>query len=167
MAVVTANRDGFERLQVWAGTVIDGLQKNGLLASVFDAVVNPDLTASGLGIPGLRHFVYKSRTLVQLLTPTWEEPYGEIDEQKRLITLYQLVHDAIHARSGQLGGPLKLQFIRTDKECILGWITTPFELYVALSPKLPKSAAVGAANALSRWVKKAEAELFLHDAPVF
>lgn len=83
---------------------------------------------------------------------------------------------------------MKLQFIRTDKECVLGWVshvtqtyvvgnmhysttsqqvTTPFELYVALSPKLPKSAAVGAANALTRWVKKGEAELFLRDAPVF
>lgn len=46
-------------------------------------------------------------------------------------------------------------------------VTSPFELYVALSPTLPKSAAVAAANALTRWVKKCEAELFLRDAPVF
>ncbi len=102
--------------------------------------------------------------------------------------MYQLVQDALHARSGQPGGPLKLQFIQTDTECILGWVsqitqtylvgnmyaptlsqqvTSPFELYLALSPKLPKSAAVSAANALTRWVKKNEAELFLRDAPVF
>jgi hypothetical protein len=46
-------------------------------------------------------------------------------------------------------------------------ITQPFELYVALSPRLPKSAAVGAANAVARWVKKEEGRLFLRDAPVF
>ena len=46
-------------------------------------------------------------------------------------------------------------------------ITQPFELYVALSPRLPKSAAVGAANAVARWVKKEEGRLFLWDAPVF
>jgi hypothetical protein len=46
-------------------------------------------------------------------------------------------------------------------------ITQPFELYIALSPLLPKSAAVGAANAVARWVKREEGRLFLRDAPVF
>lgn len=46
-------------------------------------------------------------------------------------------------------------------------ITQPFEVYVALSPLLPKSAAVGAANSVAKWVKKEEARLFLKDAPVF
>jgi hypothetical protein len=46
-------------------------------------------------------------------------------------------------------------------------ITQPFELYITLSPRLPKSAAVGAANAVARWVKKEEGRLFLRDAPVF
>jgi hypothetical protein len=32
---------------------------------------------------------------------------------------------------------------------------------------LPKSAAVGAANSVVRWVKKEEGRLFLRDAPVF
>ena len=46
-------------------------------------------------------------------------------------------------------------------------ITQPFELYIALSPLLPKGAAVGAANAVARWVKKEETRLFLRDVPVF
>jgi Trafficking protein Mon1. len=46
-------------------------------------------------------------------------------------------------------------------------LTQPFELYIALSSRLPKSAAVGAANAVARWVKKEEGRLFLRDAPVF
>ena len=46
-------------------------------------------------------------------------------------------------------------------------ITQPFELYIALSSLLPKTAAVGAANAVARWVKRDENRLFLRDAPVF
>ena len=42
-----------------------------------------------------------------------------------LITLYQVVHDALHARSGQVQGPLKLQCIKTDKEMIMGWASHP------------------------------------------
>lgn len=58
-----------------------------MLASVFKAASNQDFTASGLGIPGLRHFIYKSRTHVQLLAPSWEEPYAEVEERKRRVFL--------------------------------------------------------------------------------
>lgn len=104
-----------------------------------------------------------------------------------LITLYQTLFDAIHAKSGQ-ERTLKLQYIRTSQESVMGWvraprlyfavpgssmrvtgsqITQPFELYLALSPNLPKSAAIGAANSIARWVQKEEKRLFLRDAPVF
>ena len=102
----------------------------------------------------------------------------------RLVTLYQILYDAIHAKSGQ-DGTLKLQYVRTERESVLGWvrlrapgtpqpltapsaqITQPFELYLAMSPLVPKSAVVNAANAIARWVQKEEKRLFLRDAPVF
>ena len=46
-------------------------------------------------------------------------------------------------------------------------ITQPFELYIALSPLLPKTAVINAANAVTRWIRKEETKLFLRDAPVF
>jgi len=39
----------------------------------------------------------------------------------RITTLYQILHDSIHAKSGQEAG-LKLQYIRTDTEGVLGWV---------------------------------------------
>jgi hypothetical protein len=39
----------------------------------------------------------------------------------RLITLYQILHDGLHAKSGQ-DHPLKLQYIRTEKEAVMGWV---------------------------------------------
>ncbi|KAG8951703.1 Vacuolar fusion protein mon1 [Tulasnella sp. 424] len=167
LAVVTADREGFEKVRDWASKVINTLIATSLLTPVFTAAKTQDILCTTLGIPGLRHFIYKSRSHVQLVVPGWEDPYADPDEKRRLITLYQIVHDAVHARSGQPGGPLKLYFVKTEEECILGWITTPFELYVTTSPKLPKSAVVSAANAVSRWVKKHEGELVLRDAPVF
>ena len=44
-----------------------------------------------------------------------------VDERRRLVTLYQKLHDAIHARSGQ-GETLKLQYIKTEKESVMGWV---------------------------------------------
>ena len=40
-----------------------------------------------------------------------------------MVTLYQLVHDALHGKSGQAKS-LKLQYLRTDKESVLGWVRT-------------------------------------------
>ena len=39
----------------------------------------------------------------------------------RLITLYQILHDSIHAKSGQKG-TLKLQYIKTRHESVMGWV---------------------------------------------
>ncbi|KAJ8509306.1 hypothetical protein ONZ45_g8521 [Pleurotus djamor] len=144
------------------------LEKDGILKGIVSAIEagKTDYTVGELSIPGLRHFIYKSRGQVQVTSPVFEEPYNNAMDQRRLITLYQVLHDAIHAKSGQRE-MLKLQYIKTEKESVLGWITQPFELYISLSPMLPKSAAIGAANSVVRWVKKEESRLFLRDAPVF
>jgi len=158
----------FETVRAWCDTVTQKLSDDGSLEALVKAVDSGKTSyfASQLGIPGLRHFVYKSRPHVQITLPTFEEPYDTLDSQRRIVTLYQILHDAIHAKSGQTGN-LKLQYIRTEKEIVMGWITQPFELYVALSPRLPKTAVINAANAVTRWVKKEESQLFLRDAPVF
>jgi hypothetical protein len=157
----------FEAIRDWGDAVARKLSET-VIAGVGKALHNgvAEYSVSSLGVPGLRHFIYKSRPHVQVTLPRYEEPYDNEIDQRRLILLYQTIHDNIHAKSGQ-SGTLKLQFIRTDRESVMGWITQPFELYVALSPLLPKTAVVGAANAVARWVKKEEARLFLRDAPVF
>jgi vacuolar fusion protein MON1 len=81
-----------------------------------------EYSVGALSVPGLRHFMYKSRSHVQLTCPRWEDPYEDMNDRRRVVTLYQTVHDAIHAKSGQSGG-LKLQYIRTEKESVMGWVS--------------------------------------------
>ncbi|KAG8214619.1 hypothetical protein J3R82DRAFT_9695 [Butyriboletus roseoflavus] len=158
----------FETVRGWCDAVAEKLNSTGLLDSISEVINsgNAQYSVSQLGIPGLRHFIYKSRPHVQITFPVLEDPYEEIEEKRRIITMYQVVYDAIHAKSGQ-SGPLKLQYIRTEKEIVMGWITQPFELYIVLSPRMPKTAVINAANSVTRWVQKEEAKLFLRDAPVF
>lgn len=42
-----------------------------------------EYSVSELGIPGLRHFVYKSRAQVQVTVPMFEDPYDDIQERRR------------------------------------------------------------------------------------
>ncbi|KAJ7288158.1 trafficking protein Mon1-domain-containing protein [Mycena rebaudengoi] len=158
----------FDTIRSWCDSATEKMEADGTLDAIATAFRSgqTEYSVAELGIPGLRHFLYKSRAQVQITCPTFEDPYDNIDERRRLTTLYQILHDAIHAKSGQ-EATLKLQYIRSEKESVMGWITQPFELYITLSPRLPKSAAVGAANSVARWVKKEENRLFLRDAPVF
>ncbi|KAH7341019.1 trafficking protein Mon1-domain-containing protein [Rhizoctonia solani] len=164
LAFITPDRDGFEKIRSLAsGAEMASWLKLDSISKTYLAARASPYPVSDLGVKGLLHFLYKSRTLVQVTHPIWDESIN----QPRLITLYQTIHDALHAKSGQVEGPAKLQLIRTDTECVMGWITQPFELYLAVEPTLPKNAIVGAANAVARWIKKEEGKLFLRDAPVF
>ncbi|KAL1667017.1 DUF254-domain-containing protein [Schizophyllum commune] len=159
----------FDVVRGWCDSACERLVTEGSLSSLISACTTDQRTeysVGELGIPGLRHFIYKARAQVQVTMPAFEDPYEGVDERRRLVTLYQKLHDAIHARSGQ-GETLKLQYIKTEKESVMGWITQPFELYIALSPLLPKTAVINAANAVTRWIRKEETKLFLRDAPVF
>ena len=123
------------------------LEAGGLSNRLAKAIAQGDTeySVARLGIPGLRHFMYKSRSHVQVTMPTFEEPYDNANDKRRcahphaaslgpknaladcrrsyrLITLYQTLFDAIHGKSGQ-ERTLKLQYIRTSQESVMGWVS--------------------------------------------
>lgn len=129
------------------------LASEGLLKTLNDTISQgaTEYSVSSLSIPGLRHFIYKSRSHVQITMPLFEDPYDSPHEKRRydspqmwcclplippvirLITLYQTLYDAIHAKSGQ-ESTLKLQYIKTSQEAVMGWVR--FHVFSAASPPL-------------------------------
>ena len=61
------------------------LTQEGTLAAIIEAINSgaAEYSCAGLGIPGLRHFIYKSRLHIQITAPTYEEPYDAIQERRR------------------------------------------------------------------------------------
>lgn len=61
------------------------LEREGSLEAISNAVRSGDsaYSVSALGIPGLRHFLYKSRSHVQVTGPEFEEPYEDVQERRR------------------------------------------------------------------------------------
>ena len=61
------------------------LEHDGTLANIEKAVRNglTEYSVADLSIPGLRHFIYKSRAHVQITAPIYEEPYDNIKERRR------------------------------------------------------------------------------------
>ena len=72
---------------VLIGLLIQRLEHDGTLANIEKAVRNglTEYSVADLSILGLRHFVYKSRAHVQITTPTYEEPYDDIEERRRSV----------------------------------------------------------------------------------
>ncbi|KLT45241.1 DUF254-domain-containing protein [Cutaneotrichosporon oleaginosum] len=166
---ISADRDAFEPLCGWRELVVEQLSRDGALDRIAACVKNHPYTVAEIGSPGLRHFVYKNRGMVQITSPEWEEPYTKGSEaRRRLVTLYQKAQDALFARPGTgQPTPLRLLYLAGPHEAVLAWLTRPFELYVAVSPHLPMNAVVATANRVAKWVNLEESRLFLRDAPVF
>lgn len=118
-----------------------------------------------IGIPEMRHFLYKSKSNAQLLCADITAPYDQPDGRQfgRLERLYYRMHHRIHNASR----PVKLVFEQTDREVMLGWLTTGYELYATFEPLVSKSAVITLVNRLLFWIKKEEDALFILNAPTF
>jgi vacuolar fusion protein MON1 len=105
LTVITRDRDAFEKIRTWATDVMavslhfrfacgsslhifhstQTLESRRLLKSVFAAAYSHAYPPGELGIPGLRHFLYKSKPLVQITAPSWEDPYDQAEDQRRCV----------------------------------------------------------------------------------
>ena len=65
-------------------TSLQRLAKDGLLKTLSHAIAHgeTEYSVSNLGVPGLRHFVYKSRSHVQVTMPMFEDPYDKPIEKR-------------------------------------------------------------------------------------
>jgi len=130
LAILSASGD-FESVREWADVATKRLNDGESLKHLIRAARKSSYSVDELGIPGLRHFFYKSRPNVQVTSPDFEgiESLGEdadetqrAEEWERLFGLYRAVWDAIHAKSGQ-ECTLKLQYVRTEGVCVMGWVS--------------------------------------------
>ncbi|ERE75616.1 putative vacuolar fusion protein MON1 [Cricetulus griseus] len=110
-----------------------------------------------VGIPDLRHFLYKSKSSGLFTSPEIEAPYTSEEEQERLLGLYQYLHSRAHNASR----PLKTIYYTGPNENLLAWVTGAFELYMCYSPLGTKASAVSAIHKLMRWIRKEEDRLFI------
>uniref|UniRef100_A0A8B9NHR8 Vacuolar fusion protein MON1 homolog n=1 Tax=Accipiter nisus TaxID=211598 RepID=A0A8B9NHR8_9AVES len=122
------------------------------------------------GAPELRHFLYKPlegpeemQQLPQFTSPELEDPYTSEEEQHRLFDLYHYLHSRVHSPHR----PLRLLYHVAEKETLLAWVTSKFELYGCFSPLVTKAGAIGVLTKLLRWLKKEEDWLFIRYPPPY
>ncbi|XP_063072084.1 vacuolar fusion protein MON1 homolog B [Engraulis encrasicolus] len=127
-------------------------------------------SAAQVGVADLRHFMYKPfdvpdnhKQLTQFTSPEMESPYSSEAERTRLLDLYRELHGRIHSTSR----PLKLIYHVAEKETLLAWVTSKFELYTCFSPLVTKASSINAITKLLRWIKREEERLFIRYPPKY
>lgn len=157
LLLISTDREDFFTVSGCKRKFQERLKKRGVYQALLEALRTPFYSVSQVGIPYLRHFIYKSKSSGLFTSPEIDAPYITEEEKERLLGLYQYLHSRAHNSSR----PLKNIYYTGSKENLLAWVTSAFELYVCFSPLGTKAAAVGAVNKLMRWIRKEEDRLFI------
>ncbi|XP_051627977.1 vacuolar fusion protein MON1 homolog B-like [Manacus candei] len=165
LILLSTEREGFYAAAACRRQLEDTLRAQGWLAELGAAVQGgAGYGPSRAGAPELRHFLYKPlegpeemQQLPQFTSPELEEPYTSEEEQHRLFDLYHYLHSRVHSPQR----PLRLLYHVAEKETLLAWVTSKFELYSCFSPLVTKAGAIAVLTKLLRWLKKEEDWLFI------
>lgn len=88
------------------------------MKAINDAIGSKGINLRSIGIPEIRHFLYKSKSNAQLLCSEVTVPYDTPEEFVRLEGLYYDIHHRIHNNIR----PLKLIYEMHENEIILAWV---------------------------------------------
>ncbi|NWU93518.1 MON1B protein, partial [Upupa epops] len=165
LILLLTEREGFYAAAACRRRLQEVLQAQGVLAELRQALRGgSQYRAARAGAPELRHFLYKPlegpeemQQVPQFTSPELEGPYRSEEEQQRLFDLYHYLHSRVHSPQR----PLRLLYHVAEKETLLAWVTTKFELYGCLSPLVTKAGAIGVLTKLLRWLKREEDWLFI------
>ncbi|CAJ0958762.1 unnamed protein product [Ranitomeya imitator] len=163
LLMVSTDREDFFTASDCKRKIVERLEKRGTWAALTEALTNSPYDAAQVGIPELRHFLYKSKSSGLFTSPAMAAPYNTEGEQKRLVSLYQHLHGRAHCSSR----PLTTVYHMGPRESVLAWVTEAFELYVCFSPLGSKSSAVNGVSRLLRWIRKEEEKLFILSSPTY
>lgn len=163
LLLLSIERDVFFVLSEAKRKITDKLRRSNCLEAINDAMHNKGIKLQHIGIPEIRHFVYKSKSNAQLLCSELTVPYSSVDQFKRLEGMYFELHHRIHNSDR----PVKLIYQMQEKEILLAWVTQAYELFAAFEPTVHRNDVINLVNKLLKWIKKEENSLFILSAPTF
>ncbi|XP_045507170.1 protein SAND [Colias croceus] len=187
LLLLTVQRDAFYPLSQAKHTIADKLRRSNCLVAINDALNrNKTLPTTNplkhIGIPEIRHFMYKCKSTAQLFSSDpisldrlqdyrqRHKEGGDVVKKKvekmsdiDYVRNYREFCSQIHCACS----PAKLIFRSNADDSILAWITNGFELYVTFDALMEKDHAIRAVDRLLRWIKNEEKRIFIMNAPTF
>ncbi|XP_068141576.1 vacuolar fusion protein MON1 homolog [Drosophila tropicalis] len=166
LLLLSVDRDAFFTLSEAKAKITEKLRKNNCLKAIDDELKQPfnaKLYQQVLGVPELRHFLYKPKNTAQLLCPMLRHPYKAITEFERLEAIYCSLLHRIHNN----WRPLKLIYDVKEQEVVLAWATGTYELYAVFEPVVDKATVIKYVDKLIKWIEKEYDVYFIRNHATF
>lgn len=163
LLLLSVDRDVFFTLSDAKKKITEKLRRSRCLEAINDEMLKKGLNLRTIGIPEIRHFLYKSKTNSQLLCSEVSAPYATLEEFERLEAIYCDMHHRIHFNSR----PVKLIYEVREREVTLAWVTALYELYAVFEPTVDKGLVIKLVDKLLRWIEKEQDVLFIKNHPTF
>lgn len=164
IVLISADKEGFFDLRKMRDQLVAQLEKNGSMAVIKAAIRKGHASCADV-VPGtvLKHFLYKSRGNVQFVMPSFEPHFHGLVARRKLMSLYQHLHESIHSRTAHL----KVQHCVGKSATSLVWETPLFELYCVAGPTATRAQLVQGANRVVQWIRREEERVFIIGGAVF
>ncbi|KAI6780147.1 Vacuolar fusion protein-like protein [Emericellopsis cladophorae] len=164
MVLISTEKESFFELQQMRKDVAQQLAKSGSLAIIRAAARAGRPRVDGIA-PGshISHFLFKSRANVQYCMGSLDALFAELDERRKLMTIYHELHASVHAKLAHL----KVLHSTRQDATALAWITPVFEFYCVAGPNMSRAMMTQGANKIIQWAKKEEERLFIIGGGVF
>ncbi|XP_066436022.1 vacuolar fusion protein MON1 homolog B-like isoform X2 [Eleutherodactylus coqui] len=170
LVLLSTDKESFYAVSGCKKKIQEAMEAQNSLQALAGALRCCSYSVSLVGVPELLHFVYKPldipdiyRQLPQFTSPEPDGPYSSEEERQRLFDLYRYLHCRIHSSAR----PLRLIYHVAEKETLLAWVTSKFELYTAFSSLVTKVGAINVITKLLRWIKREEDRLFIRYPPKY
>lgn len=157
LILVSTEREDFFNMSDCKKRFLERLSKRSAYQALKEALKCPTYSVELVGIPELRHFLYKSKSSGLYTSPEFPPVYQSDEEQERVMGLYQDLHSSLHHPTR----PLRSFYRCGETENLMAWVTSGFELYLCFSPLATKALAVSAVKQLLKWIRKEEDRLFI------
>lgn len=162
LVLISPDKNAFYELREAKLKILKLLQEQKLDELIEQSVERGRFKTLDIPVPLIRHFLYKSKTHVQFVMPTFETHYYEPEMRQKLMTLYHQLHGFIHSKKG----PLRVYYTMRHSTTALAWITPSFEMY-CVTGTTTKEAVSQSVRAVVSWIRQNEERLFIVGGAVF
>ncbi|KAG4087450.1 DUF254-domain-containing protein [Neocallimastix lanati (nom. inval.)] len=162
LTLLSPNKDAFFELSNCKKKIEKIFNESGIFNKVLSSTNKVELDISDIGIPHLRHVIYKSTKYLQFVETKRLPPYDNHACYKRLLRSYKYLESKIHGYQKDL----KFSYMLDKNELTLLWIRDDFELYASFSPFISKTIAYNDLLLIEKWFKKQD-NLFITTTQIF
>ena len=117
--MLTVERDIFFALSEARRKIVLALEKAGSIKKMEDSLQDQErLKSSVIGIPEIRHYMYKSKTTAQFLS-SHDSTYDDVEAMNRLNNIHFILKTRLHS----LTRPYKLLYYSGSLENVIAWVS--------------------------------------------